>query len=132
MKILIKNQGGLTLVELIVAMFVGAILIGSVNVVYTNQVYLSQNARDRALLNSYAEGKVEALRSAGFVQVNEGTTDLTSELPSELNPPRSGSMIVTSPSPGLRQVVISVSYNSQGRQLNETYTTFIGELGAGQ
>ncbi len=129
---ILKTEDGLTIVELIVAMIVGTILLGSVNVIYMNQVYLSQNARDRSQANAYAEGKIESLRSAGYLQVNNGVTDITSELPTELNPPRNASMTVTNQSNGMKKVVIAISYNSQGKNLQETYTTYVGELGAGQ
>lgn len=132
MRGLCNSEDGLTIVELIVAMVVGAILAGSVNTIYTNQTYLSQNARDRALINAYAEGRIESMRSAGFLQLNDGTTNVTPELPTEINPPRNGTLTITSPSPGVKRAVIVVSYNSQGKQLSETYTTYIGELGAGQ
>lgn len=114
------------------ALFVASSLVGSVQLVYTNQTYLAQRARDLALANAYVEGKVESLRSKGFLGLSDGTTDITAELPTELNAPRSGSMQVSSPSSGIKRVVIDINYNSQGADKSVTYTTNIGELGAGQ
>lgn len=126
------KETGFTIVELIVALFVASSLVGSVQLIYTNQTYLAQRARDLALANAYVEGKVESLRSKGFLGLNDGTTDITAELPTELNAPRSGSMQISSPSSGVKRVVIDINYNSQGADKSVTYTTNVGELGAGQ
>lgn len=126
------KETGFTIVELIVALFVASSLVGSVQLIYTNQTYLAQRARDLALANAYVEGKVESLRSKGFLGLSDGTTDITAQLPTELNAPRSGSMQVSSPSSGIKRVVIDINYNSQGADKSVTYTTNIGELGAGQ
>jgi prepilin-type N-terminal cleavage/methylation domain-containing protein len=129
----IKNSNnGFTIVELIVAMFVGAALVGSVNLIYTTQTYLSQEARDAAMSNSFAEGKFEALRSQGYLALANGTTSVTSELPSELGQPRSASLQITTPSTGVKRAVLVISYNQKGATATKTYTTFIGELGVGQ
>jgi prepilin-type N-terminal cleavage/methylation domain-containing protein len=126
------NQKGFTLVELIVALIVAAVLTGSVLLIYTNQVYLSETARDLALANAYAEGKTEAIRSAGYLTLTDGTTNITSELPSELNQPRNASITISTPSSGIKQVQIVITYSSQGEPKTETYTTYIGELGIAQ
>lgn len=126
------KESGFTIVELLVALIVAAVLVGSVQLIYTNQTYLSERGRDLVLSNAYAEGKMESLRSKGFIGLNDGTTDITSELPSELSPPRSGNMVISTPNTGLKKVTITISYNAQGETKTETYTTFIGELGVGQ
>lgn len=127
-----SRQAGFTIVELIVALFVGASLIGSVNLIYTNQTYLSQRGRDASLANAYAEGKVEELRSAGYLGLSDGTTSITNQLPTELNSPRTGSLVVSTPATGIKQAVITITYNSQGASKTQTYTAYIGELGVGQ
>lgn len=132
MRPLKQKQGGFTIVELIVALLVGAVLAGSVNLVYTNQSFLSQKVRDSVLVNAYAEGKIEGLRSAGYLSVNDGTTDISNELPSELGKPRSGTLQISTPSAGLKQVVLTITYNEQGADRTTVYKTYIGELGVGQ
>lgn len=129
---LTSSEAGYTVVELLVAIVVGAILVGSVNNIVTSQVYLSQRGRDLVLANAYAERKVEELRSVGFLGLSDGTTTITSELPNELNAPRSGTVTVSSPSSAIKQVDISITYNEQGATRTQTYKTFIGELGVGQ
>lgn len=118
--------------ELIVTMLVGIVLVGSVNTIYTNQLYLSQRTRDTVLVNAFVEAKVEALRSQGFLSVPLGTTNITSELPVELNNSRSASLAVTTHSTSVKQIEITVSYNEQGTSRSYSYITYLGELGVGQ
>jgi prepilin-type N-terminal cleavage/methylation domain-containing protein len=127
-----KNQGGFTLVELLVAIAVGAIIVASLNQVVNAYIHLSQRGRYLSLANSYVEGKVEALRNSGYNAVNTGTASLTGELPSGLPPSRSANMQVTAPQNGLKQIDITVSYKDQGLTNSYTYTSYIGELGVGQ
>jgi prepilin-type N-terminal cleavage/methylation domain-containing protein len=127
-----KNQEGFTVVEIIVTIVVAAILVFAINSVFTTQTYISQRGRDLALANAYTEGKVEELRSIGFLGLTDGTTNITSELPSELSNPRSGSLVITSQNAATKKAVITITYNEQGKPRTYTYTTYIGELGVGQ
>lgn len=127
-----KNQSGFTIVELIVAIVVGGIMFTSLHSMYTSQTYLSQRGRDLVLANAYVEGKVEALRSAGYLSLTNGTFTITSELPAELNSPRTGTLVVSSFSTSIKQLDISLTYNEQGTSRTYSYRTFIGELGVGQ
>lgn len=127
-----SSEFGFTIVELIVTMLVGIVLVGSVNTIYTNQLYLSQRTRDTVLVNAFVEAKVEALRSQGFLSVPLGTTNITSELPVELSTSRSATLSVTTFSSSIKQIEITVSYNEQGTTRSYSYITYLGELGVGQ
>lgn len=126
------NSGGFTLVELIVALAVGAIVTVTLSQVVNNYVHLAQRGRYLSLANAYVEAKVESLRNSGYNGVANGTTSLTSELPVGLPPSRSSSMTVSSPSGGIKQIYITLSYRDQGQTQTHNYTTYIGELGVGQ
>lgn len=128
----IKPQAGFTIVELIIAMVVGSIFAATMTVLVINQARLSESSRDLTLSNSYAETKIEALRSAGYNNLSNGTTDITSELPNELNEPRSGSQVISDFTTGIKQVDISITYSDQGTAKTSEYRTFVGELGVGQ
>ena len=127
-----KKEDGFTIVESIVAMIVGAIMIGSATLILTSGQRLSQRHRDLVIANAFVEQKVEALRSLGFLGLSDGTTNITSEMPSELNSPRSGSLQISTPSGGLKKIDLSITYNDQGTNRTYAYTTYIGELGVGQ
>lgn len=127
-----RNEKGFTIVELIVSMIVGAIMIGSAILILTSGERLGQKHRDLVVANAFVEQKVEALRSAGFLSLTDGTTSVTAEMPSELNSPRSGSLQISTLSGGLKKIDISINYNESGTNRTYTYTTYIGELGVGQ
>lgn len=127
-----KDQTGYTLVELITAMVIGTIMIGSAILILTNGQGLGQRHRDLVVVNAFAEKKVEALRSAGFLSLNNGTTNITSEMPSELQSPRSASLVTSTFSTGVKKIQVDLTYNDQGAARSYTYTTMIGELGVGQ
>lgn len=127
-----RHQGGFTIVELLVAIAVGAIVTASLSQVVTSYIHVAQRGRYLNLANSYAEAKMEALRNTGYNGLSLGTTNVSGELPSQLPPGRSASMTISSPSDGLKEVDISISYNDQGQQNNYSYTTYVGELGVGQ
>lgn len=126
------TSAGFTIVELLVSIAVGAIVIASLNQLVDGYLHVSQRGRYLSLANSFVEGKVEALRNTGFNSINPGTTDLSAELPAGLPPYRSASLQVTTPSSGLKQVDISVTYQDQGLTNSYSYTSYIGELGVGQ
>ena len=127
-----SDQSGFTLVELLVTVLVSVVLIGGLSIIVNNNVFLTERGRDMVISNSYAENKIEELRSQGYLALTNGTTDVTSELPDELNTPRSASVIVTDVSTGLKLVNLTITYNEQGRSITQDYKTYIGELGVGQ
>lgn len=127
-----KNARGFTIVEVLVAIAVAGIMIGSLSTVVTTYVHTAQRGRYLNIANAYVEAKVESLRNTGYNGITVGTTSLTSDLPTQLPPNRTASMIITSPSAGIKQADITISYNDQGKSSSYSYTTYIGELGVGQ
>lgn len=128
----LSNQTGFTLVELLVAIVVGSVFAGSINTVFSSHAYLTQRTQNLVFTNAYAEGKVEALRSLGYNALSNGTSNITSELPAELTAPKSGSLVISSYSAGVKKVELSITYNDLSTSRTYNYTTYIGELGVGQ
>lgn len=126
------KQDGYMIVELLVTLIVGGILILSLNSIVSSHTYLTQRGRDLSVANSFAEQKFESARSIGYLGLTIGTTDITSELPSELKAPRSATQTITSQSSALKKVYISITYSEQGTPRSSTYAGYIGELGVGQ
>lgn len=114
------------------AISVGIIFIISVTTLTINNNHIAHRSRDVAVANSFAENKIEALRSSGYLSLSDGTTNITSELPNELKAPRNASVIITSQTVSVKKAVVSVTYNEQGSPRTYGYTTYIGELGVGQ
>ncbi len=111
---------------------VAGVVIGSLSQVVSTYLHVSQRGRYLNLANSYIEAKVEALRNVGYNSLTLGTTSLTGELPTQMPLTRSASMTVSSPSNGLKQVDLSVTYADNGQSNTYSYTTYLGELGVGQ
>ena len=125
-------QNGYTIVELLVTLFVGAVLLVALNTVIISQIHLSERTRDLALSSAFAENKIESLRSLGFSGLTDSTSDITSELPTELKKPRTGTLIISTQASGLKKIDITITYNDQGAPRTYSFTTYIGELGVGQ
>jgi prepilin-type N-terminal cleavage/methylation domain-containing protein len=132
MSVIAEDSKGFTIVELLVTLIVGGLLAGSVAIFLSLHTHVAQRGRDVSVANSYAENKIESLRSAGYLGLSNGTTTITPELPSELNSPRSGSMVISDQSTSIKRVSITITYSDQGAPRTYTYSTFIGELGVGQ
>lgn len=126
------DKHGFTIVELLLAIAVGTIYAISINTVSTTYMRTGQEVRNLSIANAYVEGKIESLRNAGYNSLATGTTNITSELPTQLLSPRSASLQISAPSSGIKQVDVSVTYNDQGTQRTYSYTTYLGELGVGQ
>lgn len=127
-----KNENGFTLVEILIGIAVGAVIVGTLSQVTTTYVHISQRGRYLNLANSFIEGKVESLRNAGYNTLSNGTTSLTGSLPSDLPPSKNATMTISSPSAGIKEVDLAVSFKDQGHTNTYNYTTYIGELGVGQ
>lgn len=128
----ILTQTGYTLVELVVTIMVGGVFAIGVTTMVSANSHLVQRSRDLVSVNSFVEDKIEELRSIGYSGLAIGTTDIASELPADLNSPRSATAQISNPSTGLKQAVIEITYNDQGAQQTYSYSTYIGELGVGQ
>lgn len=127
-----KSERGFTVIELLVAIAVVGILVPTLIGFLNTLNRLNDRARDMTVVNSLVENKVEGLRSAGYSAVNNGTVSFSNELPVSLGNPKSATYVVTSPTAGMKQVDITVSYNDHGTTQTVQYRTYIGELGVGQ
>src|SRR3982751_5490025 len=103
------KSDGFSIVELILAIVVGVLFLSSMNLVTDNYTQLGRRTRNLVLVNSYAEAKIEGLRNSGYNAISAGTTNLANELPAQL-PGRSGTMIVTQQSGGIKQIDLSLVY----------------------
>jgi len=126
-----KQSSGFTIIELVVTVIVGGLLIVATNSAVNSYVSLGQHSKYLILANSFVDGEVESLRNQGYNSINIGASNISSQLPGGLLSPKSATLTVTSPSAGIKQLDISVSYTDGGTK-TYAYTTYIGELGVGQ
>lgn len=127
-----KNNSGFTIVELLVTIVVGVLFTIALGLIVSTHTHISQQNLDLATANSFAEQKIEELRSKGFLSLNTGSTNITNELPSQLASPRSGTLVISDQSTGLKKIELAITYNDQGKAKTYQYSTYVGELGVGQ
>lgn len=127
-----KQDEGFTIVELLLAIALFAIIVPAIVVGITNLTVINNRARDLALVNMLAQNKIEMMRSAGYNSVPTGTTSFSSELPATLASPKSAVYTVTNPSNGIKEVAITISYKDYQQTKTVRYKSIISEIGVGQ
>lgn len=127
-----KANAGFTVVELLITIGICGVIIPTIALGMTNLAVLNNRARDLSLVNMIAQNKVELLRSSGYNSVAIGTTDFSSELPNVLASPKTATYTVTSPSSGLKEISVTVTYKEYKTTRTVNYKSAISEIGVGQ
>lgn len=127
-----KQQTGFTIVEIVIAITLFAIIIPSIVGMISTAGFVNKTSIDHTLINNIVEEKIESLRSKGFASLSDGTTDFSNELPSTLSTPSSADITITPESTDIKKVVVSIAYTLQGQQKTFHYTTLISKNGLGQ
>jgi prepilin-type N-terminal cleavage/methylation domain-containing protein len=127
-----EKNAGFTLVEILVVIMMLGVATASITSVFISirNIQLQTAYYDSA--NRAAAREIESLRNDSYVSLTAGQTiNFTSDLPSIL-PNRSGQVIVSSPSDGIRRVDATVTYKAQGKTRTLTLSSLIGEIGITQ
>ena len=127
-----KNQGGFTIVEIIVGLTVATIFTFGIVILITTLITINDKARDLSLSNGLAENKIESLRSADFVSLEDGTYDFSDELPQTIGKTGNATYQISSVNSALKQIYLTIEYDEKGITRTLEYRTYIGELGVGQ
>jgi prepilin-type N-terminal cleavage/methylation domain-containing protein len=125
------NTRGFTIVEMLVALALFAIMIPSITLGLSTLTQLNNRARDLTLISIIAENKIESLRSIGYNSVAVGTTTFTSDLPSEIASPKTATLTITQGT-GLKTIDISIQYTDYREPRTIKYKSVISETGVGQ
>lgn len=126
-----RDQGGFTIVEMLVALALFAILIPALALGVSTLTQLNNRARDLTLISIIAENKIESLRSIGYNSIAAGTTSFSSELPAELASPKSASYTVTQGT-GIKTIDVTISYADYKKTKTINYKSIVSETGVGQ
>jgi len=124
------EQAGYTLVELMVAIVVIGILVIGVSgfMIGINNIQKNVNYKESA--SRAAATEMESLRNAKYnTLVNGSTIDFTDKLPDNLPTNKSGTVEVSEPITGLKKVVVTVSYQTNGQTQQVKLSSLIGQIG---
>ncbi len=130
---MLKKQAGFTLVELAVAIVVIGIVGASITSLYLGiqQRQMANGYKESALRAAHT--KIESLRNRNYNNLVVGEDiDFTSELPDELPSNKNAVAAVSEPSPGLKRVDVTVSYEFEGRDRTVKLSSLIGVIGITQ
>lgn len=128
-----NQQSGFTIVELVVAIVIIGLLVVGVTSLYITVEATQRKTRLLETATRAGEKKIEELRNNHYNTLeNDSTIDFTSELPDTLHEPRSGTVDVSEPTPGVKRVDLSISYKDGSNTREVELSSLIGILGLGQ
>ena len=125
----LKDNSGFTIIELIISIVVFGFVAAGLAEVFTSVTDVQRNANYLQLATTAAQTEVESLRNNNYDQLPNGTISFTSQLPSNLPQPSSGTVIISSPLTDIKRVDVTVSYNQDGLTENIELSSFIGIIG---
>lgn len=127
------KQNGFTLVELIVAVAVVGLMVVGVTTLF---ITIQTTQRKTQLLETATragEKKIEELRNINYNNLTAGSTiTFTNELPSELPSPKTGTVAVSEPTPSVKRVDVTITYDEGSNTKTVKQSSLIGVIGVGQ
>lgn len=127
------NTKGFTLVELLGTIVVVAIASLGISSLFYNIQYLQRQSGYLDAATRAAQREVEVLRNSTYNSLPVGQTiNFTADLPSTLPKNKSGTVVVSEPSEGIKRVDVTVSFNDGKKQNSVQLSSLIGVLGLAQ
>lgn len=129
---MIQKQSGFTIIELVVSIAILGVVITSVVTLFS--VVQSTQRRTVHLENATrsAQRQMESLRNNNYNNLVAGDTiDFTTQLPVSLQN-RSGTVLVSEPSPGIKRLDISVVFFEGPTRQEVKLSSLVGILGITQ
>ncbi|MDB5168930.1 MAG: hypothetical protein JWO41_286 [Candidatus Saccharibacteria bacterium] len=131
------DDGGFTVVELIVMLVMLATLFTTFASSFSTIQQLNKMAKDLNSTNQLAFAKVQSYENTPFASLPStspsGTLvqveDFSSTLPTTVPKPRTALVYVNSVSPTLKQIVVNIQYGSGNTQRTVQYADFIQRNG---
>lgn len=128
-----SDQKGFTLIELMITVIVLGISIAGIGSLYYSMQNLQVQSQHLDLATRAARTEIEVLRNNSYNSLTpDSTIDFTSSLPGQLPPDKKGTVSVTQPVAGLRQLDVKVTYTDFGKPETVQLTSDIGVIGIGQ
>lgn len=127
-----QKHSGFSIIEIAITVAViGMMIIGLSNLMVAIGG-IQRQSDNLSVATRLAEAKIESLRNNQYNTLVNGTIDFSDELPQRLAAPRSGTVSVSEPSPGLKRLDIDVSYRENSRTKTVRLSAIIGNIGISQ
>lgn len=136
----IVNQGGFSIVELLITLVVIGVVFGAFMTTFTSIQNINKKAIDVNNASVAAFNKLEDYENQNFTALPTTTPggtlteveDFSSTLVNTLESPRVGKVYINTISPTLKQVVVTVEFGGGGSKRIIQYATFIQRSGLGR
>lgn len=127
------REQGFTLVELLISIAVISMAtLGVASLFYTIQ-YTQRQSMYFDTANRSAQRQIEVLRNSSYNNLEDGEIiDFTSDLPDILPGDKSGTVVVSEPTAGLKRVDVNVTFYDHGRKREVQTSSLIGVIGIAQ
>lgn len=127
------KQTGFTVVELVLTVVAFGFISAAIGTLFLSIQGIQRRTAYLETATRTANKEVEALRNNNYNLLTTGTTiDFTSQVPTTLPAPRSGTVNITEPVPGIKRVDVTVSYTDHGDQQKIELSSLIGVIGISQ
>lgn len=127
------TSGGFTLVEMLITVVILGIAITTIAALYYSMQKVQNSSRNLDLATRAAQTEIEVLRNNSYNSLTPGQNiDFTSSLPAQLPGNKTGTVVVSQPTDGLRRVDVSVTYNNNGTSKTVELSSTIGVIGIGK
>ncbi len=127
------NTAGFTIIELIITIVVFGLIAAGIAEVFVGVTNVQRNANYLEIATTAAQSEVESLRNNNYDQLPNGQNiNFTSQLPSNLPKPCSGTVVISQPVADLKRVDVTVTYNQDGHTQSVVLSSLIGIIGIAQ
>jgi prepilin-type N-terminal cleavage/methylation domain-containing protein len=128
-----KDNAGFTIIELIVTILVFGFVAAGLTEVFLSVTNVQRNAGYLQNATTAAQTEVESLRNNNYDQLPNGQNiNFTSQLPSNLPAPRSGTVAISQPIAGVKRVDVTITYTQDGHTETVELSSLIGIIGISQ
>ena len=128
-----SNQSGFTIVELLITIIIVGIVTASLSSLFISIQNVQRKTSNVDSAMRAAQREIEVLRNDNYGTLTAGQTiDFTNQLPTNLPASRTGTAVVSEPTPDLKRVDVTVSYNEGGKLQKIMLSSLIGVIGITQ
>ncbi len=128
-----QKEEGFSLVELVVAIAVIGLLVVGVTSLFITIESTQRKTRLLETATRAGEKKIEELRNNHYNTLEtDSVITFTDELPDTLPAPRTATVAVSEPTPGIKRVDVNIAYKDGRVDKEVALSSLIGVIGIGQ